>query len=168
MDNILTIKQFKAFSDGLNKKYKHFNSLYKQKISELHHNSIMLKAYMDACKHPSPAKDDFILEIKCKLWAIQGEMEFVQDEIRMYKREVMRLKDMSQRVSRAYSFVYENLSKILKDENFGKYRSYHRFEGDDIKVHVRIVNSKFSVKHTVWVNTTDKKYGKLTRYEQAF
>ena len=105
--------------------------------------------------------------VEAKLRGINRRMKFIQDELRMYKREMMMWRDISMKVARALNFLNTNLKK--KIEGFGEYTSYNRFKGDDVVVHTIITGYANShTKHMVMINTVNEDLGELTEYQHLF
>lgn len=167
MDRNFCIKEFRNFSWNLNAKYKHFNELYRQKLIEFHQDELLEKTYKEYIKRKPNPYSDTTKSVEAKLYGIKQRMKFIQDELRMYKREMIMWRDISMKVERAYNYTINNLRD--KIEGFGKYTSYKRFNGDDIIVHVIITgyaNSHY--KHTVLINIVNEDFGELSKYQHGF
>jgi hypothetical protein len=95
----------------------------------------------------------------------KSKLAFAQDEIRMYKREMQKWRDINTRLQRAYWDVYDKLEKVWhvnEDGQFGRWLS-KRFIGADTKLHLRITwYNTTGCHHQVMVSLLDKKFGVLT------
>ena len=167
MNKKFTIKEFCNFSYNLVAKYKHFDTLYRQKLVEFHEKEIQYRAYKEYIDQRSTHCTDTVNHIKSKTYAMMCSFKFAQDELRMYKYEMMKWREISQKVWRAYSFIRANVAKQI--EGFGTYNSKMRYVGDDVAVNVCITSHKGAgYKHFVLVKTIDEKFGDLSKYEQCF
>ena len=167
MDKNFTVKELRNFSWNLNAKYKHFNELYRQKLNEFHQDELLEKAYKEYIKRKPNPYSDTTKTVEAKLYGIKQRMKFIQDELSMYKHEMMMWREISMKVERAYNYIINNLRE--KIEGFGQYTSHNRFNGDDITVHVIITgygNSHY--KHTVLINIVNEDFGELSKYQHCF
>lgn len=172
MDRIFTLKSLWKFSLTANEKYKHFNEIYRQKIMDYNHDQILAASYREYLAGHSPSHSATSETIARKLRGIELREKFIQDDIRLYKHEMMRWRDISEKVARAYRYISRELEKFKGQDPFAeccreshpKIRDYR----DCIAVNVRITSYNDSYKHHVFIRTVDPFYGNLTNTEKLF
>lgn len=175
MDTIMTLWQLRNLVWSTKEKFKHFNMLYDNAIKEYHRNVLALKSVKDYVKNRDSEEVDRIYRMfEGDIRQYRNKLEFAQDEIRMYKHEMQKWRDISIRLERAYWDVYNKLEKVWhvnEDGQFGywikKYKDTtcisYRFIGADIKLHLRITwYTTTGCHHQVMVSLLDKKFGVLT------
>ena len=96
----------------------------------------------------------------------------------MYKHEMMKWREISSRLEKAYSTLYKQIGHFLNIENLGKpemFRSYgtgktilltNHYFGHGIMLHLIIVSYNYTnSKHPVLVNIIDEEFGVLTNQQ---
>ncbi|MBQ3944901.1 MAG: hypothetical protein II670_04740 [Alphaproteobacteria bacterium] len=175
MDTTITLWQLRNLMWSTKQKFKHFNMLYNNAIKEYHRNVLALKTIKDYVKNRDTEEVDRIYRMFAgdkRQYRIK--LEFAQDEIRMYKNEMHKWRDISTKLERAYWSTYNNLNKVwhvTEDDQFGrwikKYKDVcwisNRFIGGDTKLHLHITGyNTTGCHHQVMVSLLDPKFGVLT------
>lgn len=159
MDTIITFKEFQHLPYIFNEKYKHFNQKYHKTLVDFHTDELMLKTYKRYLKVHKDSNNYMVQEAKMELRRIKLRMEFIHDEIRMYKLEMMKWRELSMKLMEAVRKTIKQAKEI--DNNFSPYSI-------DVKVHLRIVNyDGVSWRHPVVVALIGNEFGVLT-YDQIF
>lgn len=166
MDTIMTLWQLRNLVWTTKEKFLHFNKLYDNAINDYHKNVLTLKSVNDYVKGRDSEEVNRIYRMfKGDIRVCKSKLAFAQDEIRMYKHEMQKWRDISIRLERAYWDVYNKLEKVWhvnEDGQFGCWLS-KRFIGADIKLHLRITwYTTTGCHHQVMVSLLDKKFGVLT------
>lgn len=175
MDTIMTLWQLRNLMLSTKKKFQHFNMLYDNAIKDYHRNVLTLKSEKDYVKNrDSEEANRIYLMFEDDIRLCRNKLEFAQDEIRMYKHEMQKWRDISTKLERAYWSTYNKLDKVwhvTEDGEFGrwikKYKEVpcisNRFIGADTKLHLRITwYNTTGCHHQVMVSLLDQKFGVLT------
>jgi hypothetical protein len=152
-------------------KFQHFDMLYHNAIKEYHRNILTLRSIKDYVKEHDGEETSKIYRMsKADISRYTKKLTFAQDEIRMYKNEMHKWRDISVRLERAYWDIYNKLEKVWhvnEDGQFGRWLS-KRFIGADTKLHLRITwYNTTGWHHQVMVSLLDQKFGVLTN-EQIY
>ena len=168
----MTLWQLRSLMWSTKQKFLHFNMLYDNAIKEYHRNVFALKSAKAYVKEHDGEETNKIYRMSKAQYA--KKLAFAQDEIRMYKNEMQKWRDISTRLERAYWSTYRKLDKVwhvTEDGKFGrwikKYKDVpcisNRFIGADTKLHLRIVGyNSTGCHHQVMVSLLDPKFGVLT------
>ena len=167
MDTIMTLWQLRKFVWSTKQKFMHFNMLYDNAIKDYHRNVLALQSVKDYVKNRNGEEASRIYRM------FEGDISklaFAQDEIRMYKHEMQKWRDISTRLERAYQSTYNKLNKVWhvsEDGNFGSWQG-KRLIGGDTKLRLRITwYNTTGCHHQVMVSLLDQKFGVLTN-EQIY
>lgn len=166
MDTIMTLWQLRNLVWSTKEKFLHFNKLYDNAINDYHKNVLTLKSVKDYVKnHDAEETSRMHRMFKNDIRVCKSKLVFAQDEIRMYKHEMQKWRDISTKLERAYWSTYNKLNKvwhISEDGNFGSWHS-KRFIGADTKLRLRITwYNTTGCHHQVIVSLLDQKFGVLT------
>jgi hypothetical protein len=166
MDTTMTLWQLRMLVLSTKEKFLHFNKLYDNAIHDYHKNVLALQSVNDYVKGRDSEEVDRIYRMfTTDIRVCKSKLAFAQDEIRMYKREMQKWRDINTRLQRAYWDVYDKLEKVWhvnEDGQFGRWLS-KRFIGADTKLHLRITwYNTTGCHHQVMVSLLDKKFGVLT------
>ena len=166
MDTIMTLWQLRNLVWSTKQKFQHFNMLYDNAIKEYHRNVLALKSVKDYVKnHDGEETSRMYRMFKHDIRVCKSKLAFAQDEIRMYKHEMQKWRDISIRLERAYWSTYNKLNKVWRvneDGQFGRLVS-KRFIGADTKLHLRITwYNTTGCHHQVMVQLLDQKFGELS------
>ena len=168
MDTIMTLWQLRSLMCITKKKFQHFDCLYQNTIKHYQRLEMALKfakAYVK--EHDGEVTNKIYRMSKAE---IKHKLTFAQDEIRMYKNEMHKWRDISTRLERAYWSTYRKLNKVWHVTEDGEFGSRHnkRFIGADTKLHLRITwYNTTGCHHQVMVSLLDQKFGVLTN-EQIY
>lgn len=175
MDTTMTLWQLRMLVLSTKEKFLHFNKLYDNAIHDYHKNVLALQSVNDYVKGRDSEEVDRIYRMfTTDIRVCKSKLAFAQDEIRMYKHEMQKWRDISIRLERAYWDVYNKLEKVWhvnEDGQFGcwikEYRDAtcisNRFIGADTKLHLHITGyNATGCHHQVRVSLLDKKFGVLT------
>ncbi len=174
MDTIMTLWQLRNLMWSTKQKFQHFNMLYDNAIKDYHRNVLALKSVKDYVKNRNGEEVSRIYRMfEGDIRVCKSKLAFAQDEIRMYKHEMHKWRDISTRLERAYWSTYRKLDKVwhvTEDGEFGhwikKYKEVpcisNRFIGADTKLHLRIAGYNSTGRHQVMVSLLDPKFGVLT------
>ena len=162
----MTLWQLRNLVWSTKEKFLHFNTLYDNAIKEYHRNVLTLKSAKDYVKNrDSEEASGIYLMFEDDIRLYRNKLKFAQDEIRMYKHEMQKWRDISIRLERAYWDIYNKLEKVWhvnEDGQFGRWLS-KRFIGADTKLHLRITGyNTTGWHHRVMVSLLDQKFGVLT------
>lgn len=162
----MTLWQLRKLVWSTKQKFQHFNMLYDNAIKEYHRNVLALKSVKDYVKNRDRKEVDRIYRMfKGDIRQYRNKLKFAQDEIRMYKNEMHKWRDISTKLERAYWSTYDKLNKVWhvsEDGNFGSWCNKH-FIGADTKLHLRITwYNTTGCHHQVIIALLDKKFGILT------
>ena len=171
MDTIMTLWQLRKFVWSTKQKFMHFNMLYDNAIKEYHRNVLALQSVKDYVKNRNGEEASRIYRMfEVDIIVCKSKLAFAQDEIRMYKHEMQKWRDISTRLERAYQSTYNKLNKVWhvsEDGNFGSWQG-KRLIGGDTKLRLRITGyNATGWHHQVMVSLLDKKFGVLTN-EQIY
>ena len=166
MDTIMTLWQLRNLVRSTKEKFLHFNTLYDNAIKDYHRNVLALKSVKDYVKNRDSEDVGRIYRMfEYDIREYKNKLEFAQDEIRMYKNEMHKWRDISTRLERAYWSTYNKLNKVWRvneDGQFGRWLS-KRFIGADTKLHLRIAwYNTTGCHHQVMVQLLDQKFGELS------
>ena len=167
----MTLWQLRKLMWSTKQKFQHFNMLYDNAIKEYHRNVLALKSVKNYVKNRDSEEVDRICRMfKTDIRQCRNKLKFAQDEIRMYKNEMHKWRDISTKLERAYWSTYDKLNKVWHVSEDGNFGSWHnkRFIGADTKLHVRITwYNTTGCHHQVMVSLLDPKFGVLTN-EQIY
>jgi len=167
----MTLWQLRKLMWSTKQKFQHFNMLYDNAIKEYHRNVLALKSVKNYVKNRDSEEVDRICRMfKTDIRQYRNKLKFAQDEIRMYKNEMHKWRDISTKLERAYWSTYDKLNKVWHVSEDGNFGSWHnkRFIGADTKLHVRITwYNTTGCHHQVMVSLLDPKFGVLTN-EQIY
>ena len=171
MDTIMTLWQLRKFVWSTKQKFQHFNMLYDNAIKDYHRNVLALKSVKDYVKNRDSEEASRIYRMfEYDIRQYRNKLAFAQDEIRMYKHEMQKWRDISTKLERAYQSTYNKLNKVWhvsEDGNFGSWQG-KRLIGGDTKLRLRITGyNATGWHHQVMVSLLDKKFGVLTN-EQIY
>lgn len=166
MDTIMTLWQLRNLMRSTKQKFQHFNMFYYNAIKDYHRNVLALKSVKDYVKNRDSEEASRIYRMfEYDIRQYKNKLEFAQDEIRMYKNEMHKWRDISIKLERAYWDIYSKIEKawhVNEDGQFGRWSS-KRFIGADTKLHLRITwYTTTGCHHQVMVSLLDKKFGVLT------
>lgn len=166
MDTIMTLWQLRNLMWSTKQKFQHFNMLYDNVIKDYHRNVLALQSVKDYVKNRDSEEASRIYRMfEYDIRQYKNKLEFAQDEIRMYKNEMHKWRDISTKLERAYWSTYNKLNKVWHVSEDGKFGSWHgkRFIGADTKLHLRITwYNTTGCHHQVMVSLLDQKFGVLT------
>ena len=171
MDTIMTLWQLRNLMWSTKEKFQHFNMLYDNAIKDYHRNVLALQSVKDYVKNRNGEEASRIYRMfEGDIRVCKSKLAFAQDEIRMYKHEMQKWRDISTKLERAYWSTYNKLNKVWHVSEDGKFGSWHdkRFIGADTKLHLRITwYNTTGCHHQVMVSLLDQKFGVLTN-EQIY
>jgi hypothetical protein len=152
-------------------KFQHFDMLYHKAIKEYHRNILVLQSVKDYVKGRNSEETDRIYRMfGTDIRQYTNKLNFAEDELRMYKREMQKWRDISTKLERAYWSTDHKIRKIWNTEKDGKFGIWQgdSYNGTDIKLHLRITwYNTTGCHHQVMVSLLDKKFGILTN-EQVY
>lgn len=171
MDTTMTLWQFRSLMQSTKQKFQHFDMLYHNAIKEYHRNILALQSVKDYVKGRNSEEADRIYRMfEGDIRQYTNNLQFAQDELRMYKREMQKWRDISTKLERAYWSTDHKIRKIWNTEKDGKFGIWQgdSYNGTDIKLHLRITwYNTTGCHHQVMVSLLDKKFGILTN-EQIY
>ena len=156
MDTKISFYKFKYLVCEAKDKYLHFNRLYQDKLEEFHnteHIYEIAKEYTHT--HDDETSSDYVRSLK-DMRKAKDKLRFSQDELTMYKHEMMKWREISSRLEKAYSTLYKQIGHFLNVENIGEpemFRSYgtgktilltNHYFGHGIMLHLIIVSYNYT------------------------
>lgn len=173
MDTIITFNEFSHLVHKTSENYKHFDKMYHQKLVDFHKDELMLETYKHYLEDHKQSYNEMVVAISHKLRVIKSRMKFAQEELTMYKHEMMKWRDISHRLYTAYHKLYKQIETVWHSSNGLKFGHWitvgnkTKCNGFDIKLHMRITNYTNHGNHQIIIALLDKEFGTLTN-EQVF